>query len=249
MHQHVITCLFTIFKFLKTKTLMHIANVNVFGSFKASKRLVCFASGEDLKKSKQQNIHCGFDSHLNPKRLYYLLHQDRIKESKRQFRLLHKDRLNELQHEYERQNRDKISLAKREYYLKKRSELRQSHRVYRTHNVALISQSKHEYYRQNKDRLLESQLLYSVENKGKLKVIKKDYYLRNGDVRRACLREYRCRNHDDPAGYLARSAAANSWKTPELVRQYFERNVDRLGINNLSDWYRISRIQVNAAGT
>ena len=36
-----------------------------------------------------------------------------------------------------------------------------------------------------------------------------------------------------------------SWKNNDSVREYFERIAPLLHINDLSDWYRISRSQIN----
>ena len=36
----------------------------------------------------------------------------------------------------------------------------------------------------------------------------------------------------------------NSWKTDESIRDYFEQIAPLLHINELSDWYRISRLQI-----
>jgi hypothetical protein len=106
-----------------------------------------------------------------------------------------------------------------------------------------IRLSKRDYYIRNRDDIRESHRKYYVENKDNLK----DYYLRNKDSTRESKRRYYIRKKENPEtylSYLARETENKSWKSPELVREYFESVANQLHISDYSDWYRISRPQM-----
>ena len=48
--------------------------------------------------------------------------------------------------------------------------------------------------------------------------------------------------------YHRESKVLKSWKTPELVRDYFESIKAKLHISHYSGWYRISRTQIRDLG-
>jgi hypothetical protein len=55
------------------------------------------------------------------------------------------------------------------------------------------------------------------------------------------------RNLENPDTYLSRSAI-KSWKSPELVREFFESIAEQLNISSHPDWYRISYDQIRNLG-
>src|SRR5689334_9639565 len=48
--------------------------------------------------------------------------------------------------------------------------------------------------------------------------------------------------------YHRDSKVLKSWKTPEVVRDYFESIKSKLHISHYTDWYRISRTQIMELG-
>lgn len=85
-------------------------------------------------------------------------------------------------------------------------------------------------------------------NKDKRRESKRQYYFRNKDRIGESLQQYYVRTHKTPDIYLRRNDFLKSWKSPELVRDYFSSVAGQLQISKHSDWYRVSRGQLCELG-
>jgi hypothetical protein len=111
---------------------------------------------------------------------------------------------------------------------------------------------------QNKDKKKEYYRRYNVDklaaetidpNLHSMDFLRKDshrrYYLQHKDKIRESNRRYRLENHENPELYYQRTlSASKSWKSPGLVREYFDSIAELLHISNFTDWYRISSDQI-----
>jgi hypothetical protein len=150
-------------------------------------------------------------------------------ESIAQFRLGDRDKRNDYNRRYHLQNKHKRFESNRQYDLDNADRKREYDREYHRRHKAKISESKRLYYVQNQDLLQELTRRYSQQHKDKIR-----------DVNR----QHRVRNHSNPEAYLPRNIESKSWKSPDLVREYFESITHQLHISNFSDWYRISTEQL-----
>lgn len=99
------------------------------------------------------------------------------------------------------------------------------------------------YYRQNKDKLNEQHRQFCTRNKDSRKEYHRQFRAQNKDKMKEASRLYVIRHRiGEP------SPARRSWKTPELVRDYFETVAKKLQILEYSDWYRISDFQIRNLG-
>lgn len=105
-----------------------------------------------------------------------------------------------------------------------------------------------QYYLQTEEKKKDSARRYYAQNEDREKALKRGYRLENGDKRREYGREYHVRKLQNPETYVPRSTANKSWKTPELVRAFFDSIAKQLHILEPSDWYRISNYQIIALG-
>lgn len=111
-----------------------------------------------------------------------------------------------------------------------------------------------ENYEKNKEKINEKHKEYQIKNKEKLlekrtksEMIKKrqeydrQLWAKNKEKIKEKQKEYRSKkNIERNENYVKRF----SWKDSESTRKYFEYAAKLLHINELSDWYRISRSQI-----
>jgi hypothetical protein len=142
-------------------------------------------------------------------------------------------------------------------------------REYALRKKDTIREYKRNYYNQNKDNTVESKReydrLYSKANKDSMRAYIRKYNTRNKDKLKYSIREYVHRNKENIRDYIGeyhngnclfrtdsnnypRKTSRKSWKTPEVVRDYFESMKRQLLIVNYTDWYRISRTQLVKLG-
>jgi hypothetical protein len=161
------------------------------------------------------------------------------------------------EHETENRKTDEMKVYDRQYRLRNMDKLRESKRQYRIKNKDKMQG----YYDQYKDSLKEYHRQYQIRNRNKVNESNREYYFRNGDKRREESRQYNFRNkdmrkerqfysrsHQNPDSYLPRRIEVKSWKTPELVREYFESIAKQLHVTDYTDWYRISRPLIDNLG-
>jgi hypothetical protein len=150
-------------------------------------------------------------------------------ESIEQFRVENKEEKKDYDRKYNLQNKYKRS----EYKL-----------YYRAEHVDRKKLYNEQYHLQHNDKEIESKRRYRLENKDRKREYFRRYNYLNKDKIRDSNRQYRVEHHSNPEIYLPRNIESKSWKSPELVREYFESIAKQLNISNFSDWYRISRMQV-----
>lgn len=136
----------------------------------------------------------------------------------------------EYQQQYRTRNKDKLLEYDRHSPDSKRAEYNFQHK-----------DQINDYYRRFRARNV-------VELKGKRTEHDRRYRARNTERARESVRQHYLRNLDNPSAYHPRTTDAYSWKSPALVRQYFETIGKSLSIVQLTDWYRISRRQIDEQG-
>jgi hypothetical protein len=151
----------------------------------------------------------------------------------------------------------------RDSVLGKKKDRKESNRRYYLRHVSDIREAKRDYYSRNKDNIKDYYRKYVDENKHSIRESYRKYYLRNQDYKRISSqnyhannrnkiketkREYYVRKKENPALYVPRETEFKSWKTPLVVREYFESISKLLHIVHYTDWYRISRPQVRFLG-
>jgi hypothetical protein len=109
-------------------------------------------------------------------------------------------------------------------------------------------QYDHDYYLRNKKLKQEYFRDYYIRNKSTISDYRRQYYTSNKRSVREANRKNYIRNKEHPELYFRRENASKSWKTPELVREYFESISKALSITDYTDWYRISFPQVGNLG-
>jgi hypothetical protein len=137
------------------------------------------------------------------------------------------------------------------YYLQNEDKKKDSAQRYYSQNEERKKNSNRRYRLENEDKSKDYSRKYSAENESKMKEYLRGYNLQHKDLARESNRQYRIRTHDHPETYLPRvttTTTLKSWKTPELVREYFDSIAGRLQIANSTDWYRVSRAQIRSLG-
>lgn len=192
----------------------------------------CFHRNRDEIREKSRNYRKENNAILIAKeRLYRFQNKAMLEDRRRQYRFRNSVILLEKRRLYRSQNKAMLSESDRQYYLRNKAKLVerarqyrnrgeniQKDRDYRFRNKAKIEEQRRYYYRQNKARITEKMLLF---------------YLRR---------------HKNPSAYSPRIIPYKSWKTPEIVRAFFESVATRLHVSTPSDWYRVSRAQMAALG-
>jgi hypothetical protein len=169
------------------------------------------------------------------------------RESTRQYSLqINEDNKKEYSRQYRLQNSDKAIDSVRQYRLKNEHKLKDAYDEYYLLNKDRISEAMRDYGLQNMDKKRDYDRRYNLQTKDKKKESHRQYRKQNQDKIRELKREYHRDNHDSPASYYPRQALNKSWKSPELVREYFESIAQQLHISDFSDWYRISRGQIKS---
>jgi hypothetical protein len=167
-------------------------------------------------------------------RRYRIENKDKIRKSRREYYFRNKDLKLEYDLDYRARNKDNRRDYSRDYLLRKSDDLKEKN---------------HQFYIRNKDNIKEKSRNYYVGNKVDRKDYDHKYYVRNRDNWREWNRKYYFQSIEFPETYVSRDAANKSWKSPELVREYFESIGKKLGISIHADWYLISRFQlVNLGG-
>lgn len=163
-------------------------------------------------------------------REYYIKNKERIQEKKKQYRLNNSEKIKEKNREYNLKNKDAIKEKNREYYLQHRESLQQKKKEYRRKNKVKIKQKNQEYLIKNKESMKDKWRAYYLENKETIKERKKEY------------RTKKKMNEN------ALSRKRFSWKDSASTRKYFETTATFFHITDYSDWYRVSRSQINLTG-
>lgn len=161
---------------------------------------------------------------------------------------------------YYQQNKDKCAeyLARiddsyqRNYYHQNRDKSAE----YRARTDSAMADYHRQYYLQNKDKNTELRISgemgdyqrgYSLRNNEKTA----EYRKRSKDwkvANRQYYRQYSRGKREYYQLYRGNQKSNLSWKTPDLVRSYFDSIAARLNISNFADWYRISKKQMDQYG-
>jgi hypothetical protein len=179
------------------------------------------------------------------------------REFDRYYRLQNKDKMAEYDREYRIRNKNKISTLKRDYYFRINDGSKKNYCVVSENDnfgilkseedMAICGQYQREYRVRNRDKLQEWNREYNNTKECSLES-KREYNFRNKDRRRKYYLDYYIRKNYNPESYLARNDLFKSWRTPELVRKYFDSIAEQLHIADYYDWYRISRSQLRNLG-
>jgi hypothetical protein len=192
-------------------------------------------------------------------RLYRYDNEDKLRESNVLYRLENKDRLNESTRLYNRRNAALKQEANENYYLQHLDKKREFSQRYSRENKDVLREPKRQYRVRNKERKEEYTRQFRLKKKAKR--LRRLVPLRSDDLLRESKRFYRSRNKDKlkvsqrlyrlldkMRGGVVRES--KSWKTSELVREYFESITTQLSVSHQEDWYRISRSMIrNLGGT
>jgi hypothetical protein len=157
--------------------------------------------------------------------------------------------------EYYHQHKDDIDEASREHYKRNKEDKRNYSRDYGVRKLLEKKDYNRDFYLRNQDNIRDAKRAYYVQKKDDKKEYNRFYYLRSKAKRRRPLdfnREYQqnyyIQNKENSELYTPRESLLKSWKSPELVREYFDSIATQLHISNHSDWYRISRLQIGDLG-
>jgi hypothetical protein len=145
---------------------------------------------------------------------------------------------------YNEQNKDKTRDSKRNYYLANNDRRNDYDREHYIRNKDSIKDYNRKYYLKNKDTIRKVSRDYSIRNQDKKSIRNNNYYSLNKATMKESMRKYYVKNKENPDTYSPRNSDFKSWKTPELVREYFESLAKLLFISHSTDWYRISRVQI-----
>ncbi len=153
--------------------------------------------------------------------------------------------------EYYIQNKDRKEKHPEEE-IQKKNQKKEYDRAYYLLNKEKKKEYCQKYSIQNRDKMKEYFRDYYIQNKEKKKEYKREYYHKSIDK----IKEYKIKNKEKINQYFRKKniekqiekndnyVPLNSWKTNELIREFFEKIAPVLHINDLSDWYRISREQI-----
>jgi hypothetical protein len=145
-------------------------------------------------------------------------------------------------------NEDKIKEKQKLYNIQNGELIKGKKRIYEAENRDKIKERKKEYKLENLEKVGEFQQKYRTRNKVKLRGIQREYQTKNREVISEKKREIGIeKNKENNPNYLP-PARAYSWKNRKLTRDYFESTASLFHITNLSDWYRVSRIQIEKTG-
>jgi hypothetical protein len=136
----------------------------------------------------------------------------------------------------------------RQYTMRHKDSVREYRREYNDRKSDAKRLSNRQYHADNKDTVRDYYRKYYLRNKDNLREMRRDYKIRNRDNVLDSQRDYYLRSKDYPEYYSPRKRALRSWKSPELVRKYFDSVAEQLSVSNYTDWYRISRNQVARLG-
>ena len=176
-------------------------------------------------------------------RNYYLENKDKLRDNKQKYRSQNKDKKKEYGREYSIQNKEKLKEYSQNYYNKNKDKIKESFREYRIENKDKLNEYNRKYYNQNKEKKKELDREYRIQNKEKMKKYYKDYRTQNKEkINEYCREFYFKKNIEKNNGDFVPSY---SWQNNTIIKEFFEGISPLLHINDLSDWYRISRSQIN----
>jgi hypothetical protein len=174
---------------------------------------------------------------------YGVKQKDRLSDYNREYYLRNKDNRKHSMRDYLDRNEERIRDKVREYDGNRNELKRDYDRFHYTQNDTNIRKSQREYATRNQDNLNESGKDHYSRNKENMREIRSEYNSRNEDTRRAYYV-----GHRSSTGVYAARLSSKSWKTPELVRAYFDSIKGTLLIADYTDWYRVSRTQIAKHG-
>lgn len=170
---------------------------------------------------------------------YNLLHKNRIQEYLRHYYARNKDKMKESSRHAHAQSNDRKEYH-RQYQLRNKDKLRDSvdhfknvgkggdcFELFRSRNQDKQNYER-QYFRDNFNRG-DYWRRYRAQNKDKLIEWSRQYY-------------FRTRSPDD---YFPRESNDKSWKSPVLIREYFDSVAKDLRVERSDDWYRVSREQIH----
>lgn len=166
------------------------------------------------------------------------------KAVKRAYYLRTKDNVKQYNLEYYERNKDDRKKAVHEYYVRTKDDKRNFNEAYYDEHGDKLRKSFREYYNRNKKHISNMRKDYYARNKLRMRETDREYRKRNKDNKRRANREYYLRTMENPEDYQPRHFEAKSWKTPDLVREFFDTIAKPLSISEISNWYRISRTQI-----
>jgi hypothetical protein len=172
---------------------------------------------------------------------------DDRKEYFRGYNVRTQDKRKEYYREYYDRNKDSLGGSHRDYSVRKMDHRKEYYREYNIRNKDTIRESKRIYRMKNKDNKKLYSTNYYLENKDVLREWHREYNNRNKTSRQEYFRKYYVRSLENPNNYSPRYDI-KSWKSPEIVREYFESIASLLGVVTHTDWYRVSRPQVGELG-
>jgi hypothetical protein len=178
---------------------------------------------------------------VNGGALKYARNEEQARDRARDYHCQNKEKRHEYDAQYRLLRKDKISERKRKYRVGNLDKLNDYARQYRSGDNMTEGEITFRYRDKNIDKLSEYYQEYCAQNKKRIRESTRGYYFRNKDKLNGFTRDNYIRHLDDPDSYLARNVTMKSWKTPALVREYFDAVAKQLCIANDSDWYRISR--------
>jgi hypothetical protein len=164
-------------------------------------------------------------------KLYYVQNEDKKKEYARQYYV---------------QNDDSVREAKRRYRLRTEDTTKEYFHQYYLENHANKKDYARQYFLLNKEKKRESNRQYDALNHVQRKEYLRQYQLRNKNKMKESSDRYRYRANMNPNTF--RRAPLKSWKSPEIVREYFDSIAVQFHIATYTDWYRISSIQIRHLG-
>jgi hypothetical protein len=134
----------------------------------------------------------------------------------------------------------------RDYYHENKKKRIESRREYDRAYYSANKAAKVSYHREYKNRREEKMKEYfrDYDRNVRNKDTKRDFHLRNKERIINNRREHYYSQKD----INSLPEANKSWKSPELIREYFESIKGTLLIANHTDWYRISRAQLAKLG-
>lgn len=124
--------------------------------------------------------------------------------------------------EYRLKSKSKIREKERDYEIKNKERIKERKKKYNRINKEIISTKKREFYLKNREAIIDRQRLYNIQKKKEKNL-----------------------NYLPP---LFRTKYLFSWKDKDSTRKYFDFVTPLLHINDLSDWYRISKTQIIQTG-
>lgn len=147
-----------------------------------------------------------------------------------------KDKMKEYNREYRMKNKEKIAEYKKLYHLQNKERMNERNRMHYINNKEKIKRIRSE----NKEKIKKYTKEYRLLNKDKFQQYEREYYL---EKRRPKIRELSIKKNIEKNNgkYIPR----RSWLESTSLREYFDSISPLLHISVLSDWYRISRTQIN----